>query len=507
MHYLYYLPHLNNEKQKGDLIEMSDLNEKVIKLMEMYDTLEGDYPPNIWDIVEYGNESYETRYSKFLSWLLNPRVKNIAGSKAKHNAGTFFAEKLLSKYLNKQVSLSKNFDYFYVKPEESFPFNCEGRDCKKPCDKKKRKIDVLFLDKTAEKYILIELKMGSNVHSCQLKKYADYADEKYSDYEGLLLFLTPNGGEAKEKEWDTRWTCVKYEDLNDPLHELIGDIYKRDQPNCDHTRKLIHDFLYDMKRYASKEQFKDMVSKKELTDDEYASLENVIIQIQQETSASYKENFLKRIDDDRRGQNHDPLEEGQLLIRKIFNEIAESKNGKDAIPVNNSDNFGEETDEQRSSVANKDYQKLGIRAIRLKTGKGQGLEVYLKDDLKTHIYMSVDCYNIFPNDLGLHAIYKDCICRNDGKKCDGYCAMGFKLKKLEGNNLEKKIDNNEQFSDEQRNRIKDIVRKLIKLNNEAKEIPIEKRFDNNGELSNELKEKIKDVIRESVSLHKEVNKK
>ena len=51
---------------------MTDLKEKVEKLMEMYKMREGDYPPNIWDIVEYGKESYETRYSKFLCWLLDP---------------------------------------------------------------------------------------------------------------------------------------------------------------------------------------------------------------------------------------------------------------------------------------------------------------------------------------------------------------------------------------------------------------------------------------------------
>ena len=55
-------------KSKSFVINIEALEHAVMDLHHIWDEILGKYyrRPNFWHIIEYGKESYETRYSRFL---------------------------------------------------------------------------------------------------------------------------------------------------------------------------------------------------------------------------------------------------------------------------------------------------------------------------------------------------------------------------------------------------------------------------------------------------------
>jgi len=84
-----------------------------------------------------------------------------------------------------------------------------------------------------------------------------------------------------------------------------------------------------------------------------------------------------------KSQTRNPDLAAQLLIRRLFNELAET-----AIDVSDSDKFGFE--QHRTSAPNSLARSLYITSLRLTRGKGQGIhfDLELPNGIPANMYMS-----------------------------------------------------------------------------------------------------------------------
>ena len=392
-----------------------------MEIAEEFKRINGEFPPNIWDIVEYGKDSYEIRYSKFLRWLLDP--------KENHKAGPVLAEELWQIFKGEKVVFSMNSET--TAEEEN--------------------IDVLLVDEENEKYIAIELKVWTDAHNEQLKNYGDYLEETYPDYSGLKIFLTPFGRKpADEAQWDDRWVCMDYSTLDNPFKKIIAKVCQERVSYRFHILKLIDDFWYDLMRQVEGESFKQLVLESLESDELYTKEKYDVIKIEEAVNALdfdeiFKAKFIEEIKKIIPVQDKTPYPKGQLLIRKIFNEIALEK-----LSLESEENFGRETKEQRFSEANEAYKELGIQNINVTQRKGQGLNLRLTDQEFPFIYMSVCSKGIFPND-GFILVYED---REDNER---YWPSFRKLK------VSDCLDENDNFKPGIMEKIKDTIKEGVEL--------------------------------------------
>lgn len=105
----------------GDIDRMRGLvgKLKVLSLTpQMKAELEAAKKPSFWSILEYGKNSYETRYSRMLCWLLNPAgTHGLGGFALRWFAG--FAERKLN---------TCNQDSCSGKAKEAYPSREEPQD-------------------------------------------------------------------------------------------------------------------------------------------------------------------------------------------------------------------------------------------------------------------------------------------------------------------------------------------------------------------------------------------
>ena len=350
--------------------------------------------PNIWRIIEYGKESYETRYSKMFRWLLDP--------KENHRLGTKFARALIG--TDKDSTTKCNIAGAITEALNS-------------------EIDVFYFNEDDGETITIELKMHSKDHCSdngrhQLDKYYDavtthsvYGDnEKYNNR--YFYYITIDGSNpTKDFESKDKWITKSYSDVIEILLGLTQ--YCEDWD----TLKIIKDFTRDMKSIVNAEttDFNEVLPKFESDEENILKLVNKYLESEFKNSENEKEfndlylELLKKrlyLDEikvllsiickeiEGKTQNHDPNISVQELIRKLFEKFT-------GITIERDSNANLTSSERKGIVLEEIANKTGIKTINITTGKGQGLKLYYNDNWNVeerHAYMSGDYKGVFFND-------------------------------------------------------------------------------------------------------------
>lgn len=237
----------------GDIDRMRDLvgKLKVLSLTpQMKAELEAAKKPSFWSILEYGKNSYETRYSRMLCWLLNPAgTHGLGGFALRWFAG--FAERKLNT-LNQDSCTGKAKEAYSSREEPQDPtpgipspwdnYRPDDRDGAKP-EALSKNIDVLAYSFNDEICVTVENKMNSDEHSSktedgevsQLKKYYDavMSDDTFGSFKyKYFIFLTKDGhtppsfsdptcDDNTKEDWQRRWMCMSYADLVEMLDAVL----------------------------------------------------------------------------------------------------------------------------------------------------------------------------------------------------------------------------------------------------------------------------------------------
>jgi len=373
-----------------------DVKSKIRKLNEHMDRfwkLKDENRPNNWRIVEYGNDSYEIRYSKYLRWLLDPGET--------HNIGDFFVSELWAALEKKAGIQSSDKKTQWSDKTES---DCEVFYEEPPDEKEKkprrRFIDVLVYDKSFNRYLCIELKVTSDIHTNQLESYSEFlkTEDPYAKASGLLAFITPDGYKPDRGCWDSNWVCFSYYELYEILSFVADKIDKENKDFRPDRKKLVLDFRDDLfyvyGKFCCPKLAKDIC--RVLTDEQ---------QVRDEVSGlnlinGDTERLIKYIEDNRQGNDTTPSIVGQKLIRKIFNDLAADK----SIDLEDPDSFINHSEAERTSdKVRQDVFKNGtlvkVRITNKNRGKaGQGLNLFFEN---CEVYLSVGNAAglvLFPND-------------------------------------------------------------------------------------------------------------
>lgn len=132
---------------------------------------------NIFEAI--GMVRRETKHSKFLSFLLDP--------KQPHGLGDAF----LKRFLQSAVA---GTDSEKVSPME---LNLDGTTVWREKDY----IDIFLLDDENRLAVIVENKIGSVEHSGQLGRYYDLVREQHPQHRILAIYLTPNGDKPSHLEY------------------------------------------------------------------------------------------------------------------------------------------------------------------------------------------------------------------------------------------------------------------------------------------------------------------
>lgn len=237
----------------GDIDRMRDLvgKLKVLSLTpQMKAELEAAKKPSFWSILEYGKNSYETRYNRMLCWLLNPAgTHGLGGFALRWFAG--FADRKLNA-LNQDSCNGKAKEAYPSREETKDPtsgipspwdnYRPDDRDGAKP-EALGKNIDVLAYSFNDEICVTVENKMNSDEHSSktedgevsQLKKYYDavMSDDTYGSFKyKYFIFLTKDGhtppsfsdptcDDNTKEDWQRQWVCMSYADLVEMLDAVL----------------------------------------------------------------------------------------------------------------------------------------------------------------------------------------------------------------------------------------------------------------------------------------------
>lgn len=172
------------------------------------DCLEGLQPWsgkfNLFDVLKASRN--EIRHSNVLAWLLNPNEN--------HGLGDAYIRKLIQNLaLNEKHH--KNVFNLLLLDFYSFSVYREWKN-----------IDILLVSKDEKLVIAIENKVGSNEHDNQLFRYKEILNREFSEYQKILIYLTPDGDRPSDNDWEilTYENIVEnLEDIRDKI-ELLPDV-------------------------------------------------------------------------------------------------------------------------------------------------------------------------------------------------------------------------------------------------------------------------------------------
>lgn len=196
-----------------------------------------DAAPNFWDIVEYGQDSYEIRQSRMLLWLLDPQGNHGTGSafaravvECAHKAGPTAC----ALWRGTEDEPRGNINVY-----AEYPVRVEFAGAQH-----RGRLDLLYLDHGRRRYLAIENKTGSTEHGVggstdvsQLQAYSTYLAQAHPGYAGVHVYLAPEGDTTDEPGW----VSVSHQSLFDAYDTLA------EQTSAD-ARKIITDFRVDLSR-------------------------------------------------------------------------------------------------------------------------------------------------------------------------------------------------------------------------------------------------------------------
>ena len=128
---------------------------------------------NIFNALKLQNN--EIRHSNFLAWLLSPFET--------HKLGDYFLKEFLKSAirdysLNEKISVPLRDIVFY---------NLDDTEIKREY----KNIDLLLISRQRKFVCIIENKIWTGEHDCQLEKYAGIVFSEFKDYKKLYIYLSP----------------------------------------------------------------------------------------------------------------------------------------------------------------------------------------------------------------------------------------------------------------------------------------------------------------------------
>lgn len=128
---------------------------------------------NIFNALKLQNN--EIRHSNFLAWLLSPFET--------HKLGDYFLKEFLKSAirdysLNEKISVPLRDIVFY---------NLDDTEIKREY----KNIDLLLISRQNKFVCIIENKIWTGEHDCQLERYAEIVASEFKDYKKLYIYLSP----------------------------------------------------------------------------------------------------------------------------------------------------------------------------------------------------------------------------------------------------------------------------------------------------------------------------
>ena len=434
----------------GDIDRMRGLvgKLKVLSLTpQMKAELEAAKKPSFWSILEYGKNSYETRYNRMLCWLLNPAgTHGLGGFALRWFAG--YAERKLNT-LNQDSCSGKAKEAYPSREEPQDPtpgipspwgeYLPDDRDGAKP-EALGKNIDVLAYSFNDEICVTVENKMNSDEHSSktedgevsQLKKYYDavMSDDTFGSFKyKYFIFLTKDGhtppsfsdptfDDNTKEDWQRRWVCMSYADLVEMLDAvlprlttlegvaIVKDFRNDVVRNIDMDNVVLYNSFYDYREEVvtlytyffggdteeeegsrkSKRRKKAKTSESDLTQAGILFLTALGGMLPLE-DAKY---LIQQVYEHLSNNNRDV----QLVIRRLFNHYAVKQ-----INLADKDAIGTEKVADRISEVKPEFQSEWSQ-VRISgnydTHKGQGINMTIAGTSSV-LYFSGDEYGTMPN--------------------------------------------------------------------------------------------------------------
>lgn len=341
--------------------------------------------PNFWSILEYGEgthrSAHEIRTSRMIRWLMDPNET--------HYVGNLFAQKLIS-------LLGGSYQYHGSK-NKNIQATAEYEN-----------IDVFYRDLSQHVCVAIEVKQyaqesKTSDNQSQLNKYEKIVkawlkvtDENIQPY---YIFLTP----LKTAPTNKNWRAVGYADFISLINELINDLAQINPPYKEDTVKIVTDFKEDLQRtldFLQKDH--QQINEKLSEDEKKLTLKLAYGETVQELEQALQLNRVEReafydvvllVQNYLYAQNHAPNKQIGLLVRKIYNYLAEHQQ-IDTTLLN--EPIAKDTLTSINPALVQKYN-LAFTHVKLTSGKGQGLFLY-SEQKEQRIYLSGDTYGNFPND-------------------------------------------------------------------------------------------------------------
>lgn len=352
--------------------------------------------PNFWTILEYGKvadsrqkSSHEIRYSKMFRWLFDANEN--------HNLGNIFAQKLLQE----------------IDPKTTYQYSPAKNKAIKCTSESQDDIDIFYKDRAQKICFAIELKQFATEHEStgydsQLDKYEDAVKAVIAKTDPEMIpyyiFLTP----TKEAPSSSNWHALGYREII----ALIEDVQREYIDNSDKMykediQKILNDFKEDLQRsmdllekdasyitenFSKEERDFTMLLARELSEEIASEELDRLFELNNEQNP-YLDELIVLISEYTYVQDHTPNDGVGILMRKVYNYIAEGQNLDE-------DPQARYSKVERTSPINPElieqYQ-WDFDTIQLTQGKGQG--IYLEnEELDRRLYISGDADGHVPND-------------------------------------------------------------------------------------------------------------
>lgn len=129
---------------------------------------------NIFNALKLQNN--EIRHSNFLSWLMTPYES--------HKLGAYFLKEFLKSAI-KEYSLNEKVK---IGLKDIIFFNLDDVEIRREY----KNIDLLIISPQNKFLCIVENKIWTGEHDCQLERYADIVEKEFKDYKKLYIYLAPN---------------------------------------------------------------------------------------------------------------------------------------------------------------------------------------------------------------------------------------------------------------------------------------------------------------------------
>ena len=211
--------------KKGEYEEQLNALISLLKDTQCFDDLDKWISKsNVFDILSISRT--EIRHSNMLAWLLNPNENHGLGSFFLYDFISSFSDRVKSDNIIKLLLTDLNQVNVY---------------------REWNHIDILITIPNAKTVIAIENKIGSHEHKAgksdvsQLVKYSSVLNKHYTDYNKLLIFLTPEGEDATASDWIT----YTYSELI----SVLNSVYWRKKDNLGEVERiLISNYIETIKK-------------------------------------------------------------------------------------------------------------------------------------------------------------------------------------------------------------------------------------------------------------------